>query len=151
TSTASTTPRVDSRTQRSGESRVIHQAELDESPRQDSLPGAFAFQGLHMREDISKVVVERPREHKSGDANAKRRRNDFDGPQFLGIRAGYGYRHLNENLSPCGGTCGRSWGAPGARCTARSPPESIAATRCSSMCISIWISSSPSMSGFATM
>jgi hypothetical protein len=31
---------------------------------------------------------------------AARRRDDFDGPQFLGIRAGYGCRALNENLSP---------------------------------------------------
>lgn len=53
-----------------------------------------------MREDMSKVIVERPRRHKYGDSDATRRRNDFDGPQFLGIRAGYGYRSLNENLSP---------------------------------------------------
>jgi hypothetical protein len=53
-----------------------------------------------MREDMSKVIVERPRKYKGGDAEAVRRRNDFDGPQFLGIRAGYGYRSLNENLSP---------------------------------------------------
>jgi hypothetical protein len=53
-----------------------------------------------MREDMSKVLVERPRKYKGNDAQAARRRNDFDGPQFLGIRAGYGYRSLNENLSP---------------------------------------------------
>jgi hypothetical protein len=53
-----------------------------------------------MREDMSKVIVERPRKHKGRDARAMRRRNDLDGPQFLGIRAGYGYRSLNENLSP---------------------------------------------------
>jgi len=53
-----------------------------------------------MREDMCKVIVERPRKHKGGDADATRRRNDFDGPQFLGIRAGYTYRALNENLSP---------------------------------------------------
>lgn len=70
------------------------------SPRQDFLPGAFSFQGSFMRADMSKVIVERPRKYKSNDAQAARRRNDFDGPQFLGIRAGYGYRALNENLSP---------------------------------------------------
>lgn len=53
-----------------------------------------------MREDMAKVLVERPRKHKGGDAEAARRRNDFDGPEFLGIRAGYTYRALNENLSP---------------------------------------------------
>lgn len=53
-----------------------------------------------MREDMSKVIVERPRKHKSNGVQAARRRDDFEGPQFLGIRAGYGYRHLNENLSP---------------------------------------------------
>jgi hypothetical protein len=53
-----------------------------------------------MREDMSKVIVERPRPYKGNDAQAARRRNDFDGPQFLGIRAGYGYRALNENLRP---------------------------------------------------
>jgi hypothetical protein len=45
-----------------------------------------------MREDMSKVIVERPRKYKGNDAEAVRRRNDFDGPEFLGIRAGYGYR-----------------------------------------------------------
>jgi hypothetical protein len=53
-----------------------------------------------MREDMAKVLVERPRRYKGDDAEAVRRRNDFDGPQFLGIRTGYGYRALNENLSP---------------------------------------------------
>jgi hypothetical protein len=53
-----------------------------------------------MREDMSKVIVERPRKYKGDDAEAVRRRNDFDGPEFLGIRAGYDYRSLNENLSP---------------------------------------------------
>ena len=66
-----------------------------------------------MREDMSKVIVERPRKFKGGDAEAARRRNDFDGPAFLGIRAGYGYRSLNENLSPfrryLGAQVGRPW------------------------------------------
>jgi len=53
-----------------------------------------------MRTDMFKVIVERPRGYKGTDAAADRRRNDFDGPQFLGMRAGYGYRALNENLRP---------------------------------------------------
>ncbi len=53
-----------------------------------------------MRADMSKVIVERPRYYKSSKTEAVRRRNDFDGPQFLGIRAGYGRPSLNENLSP---------------------------------------------------
>lgn len=53
-----------------------------------------------MREDMYKVIVERPRRGKDGDANAKRLRNDRDGPMRLGTRAGYGYRNLNENLAP---------------------------------------------------
>lgn len=53
-----------------------------------------------MREDMYKVVLERPRRWKGGDAAAARLRNDFDGPTQLGTRAGYGYRNLNENLAP---------------------------------------------------
>jgi hypothetical protein len=53
-----------------------------------------------MREDMYKVIVERPRRGKYGDDAASRRRNDFEGPTSLGIRAGYGYRSLNENLAP---------------------------------------------------
>lgn len=53
-----------------------------------------------MREDMYKVIVERPRRGKDGDANAKRLRNDQAGPMRLGTRAGYGYRSLNENLAP---------------------------------------------------
>jgi hypothetical protein len=49
-----------------------------------------------MREDMAKVIVERPRKYKGNDAAAVRRRDDFDSPQFLGIRAGYG--HANERL-----------------------------------------------------
>jgi hypothetical protein len=43
-----------------------------------------------MRADMAKVIVERPRKYNGNDAAAVRRRDDFDGPQFLGIRAGYG-------------------------------------------------------------
>lgn len=53
-----------------------------------------------MREDMYKVIVERPRRWKGGDAAAARLRNNFDGPTRLGTRAGYGYRSLNENLNP---------------------------------------------------
>jgi hypothetical protein len=53
-----------------------------------------------MREDMYKVIVERPRRGKEGDAIAARLRMDFDGPMRLGTRAGYDYRSLNENLAP---------------------------------------------------
>jgi hypothetical protein len=53
-----------------------------------------------MREDMNKVIVERPRRGKYGYDQAARRRNDFEGPAFLGMRAGYGYCSLNENLAP---------------------------------------------------
>lgn len=53
-----------------------------------------------MREDMYKVIVERPRRGKYGYAAAARLRNDIDGPMRLGMRAGYGYRALNENLAP---------------------------------------------------
>src|SRR5580658_3830432 len=53
-----------------------------------------------MREDMYKVIVERPRRGKERDAIAARLRNDLDGPMRLGIRAGYGYCSLNENLAP---------------------------------------------------
>jgi hypothetical protein len=53
-----------------------------------------------MREDMYKVIVERPRRGKEGDAIAARLRQDFDGPMRLGMRAGYGSRSLNENLAP---------------------------------------------------
>jgi len=53
-----------------------------------------------MREDMYKVIVERPRRGKEGYATAARLREDFDGPMRLGMRAAYGYRSLNENLAP---------------------------------------------------
>ena len=53
-----------------------------------------------MREDMYKVIVERPRRGKDGNAAAARLRNDFNGPTRLRARAGYGYRSLNENLAP---------------------------------------------------
>jgi hypothetical protein len=53
-----------------------------------------------MRKDMYKVIVERPRRGKDGYATAARLRKDFDGPTRLGMRAGYGYRSLNENLAP---------------------------------------------------
>ena len=53
-----------------------------------------------MRNDMFKVIVERPRRGKGGYAEAARRRDDLDGPRHLGMRVGYGYRWLNENLAP---------------------------------------------------
>ena len=53
-----------------------------------------------MREDMFKVIVERPRRYKAADAQAARWRDDIEGPRHLGMRAGYGYRALNENLNP---------------------------------------------------
>jgi hypothetical protein len=56
--------------------------------------------GADVREDMYKVIVERPRRGKDGYATAARLCKDFDGPTRLGMRAGYGYRSLNENLAP---------------------------------------------------
>jgi len=53
-----------------------------------------------MRNDMFKVIVERPRKWKDPENRAVRRRNDFDGPRFLGMRAGHGRPALNENLNP---------------------------------------------------
>lgn len=53
-----------------------------------------------MRNDMYKVIVERPRDWKGGDRLAARLRDDLDGPTHLGMRAGYAGRFLNENLSP---------------------------------------------------
>jgi hypothetical protein len=53
-----------------------------------------------MREDMYRVIVERPRRGKEGYAAAARLRKDFEGPTRLGMRAGYGYRQLNDNLAP---------------------------------------------------
>ena len=50
-----------------------------------------------MRADMNKVLVERPRKGKGNYNLAKRLRDDFEGPQQLGIRAGYGRPWLNEN------------------------------------------------------
>jgi hypothetical protein len=47
-----------------------------------------------------KVIVERPRVWKGGYGQAARLRDDHDGPVHLGMRTGYGYRGLNENLAP---------------------------------------------------
>src|ERR1700742_529715 len=53
-----------------------------------------------MREDMYKVIVERPRRGKSRGGPAARLRNDLEGPMRLATRAGYHYRELNENLAP---------------------------------------------------
>ena len=53
-----------------------------------------------MRSDMYKVIVERPRKGKGDYFGAARRRDDFEGPRQLGMRAGYGGPWLNENLTP---------------------------------------------------
>lgn len=53
-----------------------------------------------MRSDMHKIIVERPRRSKDLKARALRFRNSLDGPAHLGMRVGYGYRELNENLAP---------------------------------------------------
>lgn len=55
-----------------------------------------------MREDMFKVVVERPRARASkwGYERAERLRNDMRGPAQLPMRTGYDDRDLNENLAP---------------------------------------------------
>lgn len=53
-----------------------------------------------MRKDMYKVIVERPRSWKGHYEQAARLRDDHGGPARLGMRAGYGYRALNENLAP---------------------------------------------------
>lgn len=53
-----------------------------------------------MREDMYKVIVERPRRRKDGGAYVARCRDDLEGPMKLGMRTGYGCRSLNENLAP---------------------------------------------------
>jgi hypothetical protein len=53
-----------------------------------------------MRNDMYKVIVERPRPWKGGHADAVQRRDDLDGPTHLSMRAGYAGRFLNENLAP---------------------------------------------------
>jgi hypothetical protein len=89
----------------------FHQAERSK-PSAGVLVEGFLLSG-DMREDMFKVIVERPRRHKGGDAQAARWRDDIEGPQHLGMRAGYGYRALNENLNPLrrylGSQVGRPW------------------------------------------
>jgi len=67
-----------------------------------------------MRKDMYKVIVERPRRGKERDSLACQLRGDLDGPPRLGMRAGYGYRELNENLAPLRRylhtQVGRPWG-----------------------------------------
>src|SRR6185437_6639175 len=53
-----------------------------------------------MRQDMYKVIVERPRTGKRAHPAALRLRDDLDGPTRLGMRAGYGFLDLNENLQP---------------------------------------------------
>jgi hypothetical protein len=65
-----------------------------------------------MREDMYKVIVERPRRGKDGYAAAARLRNDHSGPTRLRTRAGYGYHSLNENLTPLRGYLRAQFGRP---------------------------------------
>jgi hypothetical protein len=61
------------------------------SPRLRILAEGFLLSGADtMREDMYKVIVERPRRGKDGDVTAARLRYDFDGPMRLGMRAGPG-------------------------------------------------------------
>jgi hypothetical protein len=54
-----------------------------------------------MRQDMYKVIVERPRVGGVRSRSVRRLRNDVDGPAHLGMRAYYvDRRSLNENLSP---------------------------------------------------
>jgi len=52
-----------------------------------------------LRKEMYRMIVERPRRGKEDDAAAARPREDFDDPMRLGMRAGHGYRGLNENLA----------------------------------------------------
>src|SRR2546422_912454 len=54
-----------------------------------------------MREDMYKVIVERPRRGGSYSRDGRRFRASEDAPTKIGIRKGYGSRKsLNENLAP---------------------------------------------------
>jgi hypothetical protein len=53
-----------------------------------------------MRQDMYKVIVERPRAGKKVESQAAKIRDRLDGPRFAGMRAGLGRPWLNENLSP---------------------------------------------------
>lgn len=56
-----------------------------------------------MRNDMFKVIVERPRLVNSNgySSDGRRYRNNEDAPAFLGMKRGYGRRKwLNENLAP---------------------------------------------------
>ena len=55
-----------------------------------------------MREDMLKVIVERPRRRSTKRVlpSVTRLRDDLDGPARLGMRTGYDYRELNESLGP---------------------------------------------------
>jgi hypothetical protein len=70
-----------------------------------------------MREDMYKVILERPRRTKDNALKAARLRDDRDGPMRLGMRAGYGRPDLNENPSPLRRSlCVQSAARPRPRC-----------------------------------
>jgi hypothetical protein len=59
------------------------------------------FKEKTVREDMYKVIVERPRVGGSHSGSVRHLRNQLDGPTHLGMRAYYfDRRSLNENLSP---------------------------------------------------
>jgi hypothetical protein len=79
---------------------VVFASRENIKPSAGSLAEGFLLLGVVMREDMYKVIVERPRRWKDGYTAAARLRSDHGGPTRLGTRAGYGYRSLNENLAP---------------------------------------------------
>jgi hypothetical protein len=65
-----------------------------------AIAGAFVFWSVDMRDDMCKVIVERPRRG-GGRDGARSFRNSEDRPARIGMRVGYGNRKwLNENLAP---------------------------------------------------
>jgi hypothetical protein len=109
----------------------------------------FCCRNCVMREDMYKVIVERPRRGKDGNVAAARLRNNFNGPTRLRARAGYGYRSLNENLTPLRRFCALRLGGLGTRFLAKSAPTLIGATPCSSISTSTFETLSLSTSVFA--
>src|SRR6185437_8674330 len=88
----------------SGKQLVLLATELTITSHDVACPAPILERTLEshdvMRSDMYKVIVERPRRSKDLKARALRFRNSLDGPSHLGMRVGYGYRELNENLAP---------------------------------------------------
>jgi len=65
------------------------------------LPGLFVFLECDMRDDMYKVIVERPRHGRAWQDDGRVFRNSEDRPARIGMRNGYFRRKsLNENLAP---------------------------------------------------